>query len=170
MLPTSPACTAPLTPCVPRKRPLGATATSPDRLLTAGQTRRCCACSNPSELFMRVDHQLIDLHPAELSAAVIPEDCRWYLSAGINHPSGDGSPWCRIPHRLGCSRRRTRGRSRPHLDPLRLQLTLQTRRLIDTGLLTLAPHHSEQPSTTPVRPVACVLLNPYLAPASLGSV
>lgn len=154
----------------PRRRPLRATTTNPDRFPTAGQTRHCCACGNPTELFPRADHRLIALHPAELASAVIPEDCRWHLSAGIAHPSGDGSPWCRIPHRLVCPHRTEPSRPRTHLDALRLRLALRTRRLIDTGLLTPAPHHPEQPSTTPTRPVVRVLLNLYLAPAPLDHI
>ncbi|MFF9100046.1 DUF6083 domain-containing protein [Streptomyces rubrogriseus] len=118
----------------PRRRPLRANTISPDRFPTEGQTRHCCACGNPTELFPRADHRLIALHPAELAAAVIPEDCRWHLSAGIAHPSGDGSPWCRIPHRLVCPCRTEPSRPRTHLDALRLRLALRTRRLIDTGL------------------------------------
>lgn len=154
----------------PQRRPPRATSTGPGRFLTAGQTRRCCACGNPIELFPRADHRLIALHPAELASAVIPEDCLWHLGAGIAHPSGDGRPWCRIPHRLVCPRRTDPPRSRPHLDDLRLRLALPTRRLIDTGLFTPAPHHSEQSSTTPARPVVRVLLNLYLARASLDNI
>ncbi|GAA5215860.1 hypothetical protein GCM10023323_66580 [Streptomyces thinghirensis] len=154
----------------PRRRPLRTTATSPGRFPTAGRTRRCYACGNPIELFPRADHRLIALHPAELATAVIPEDCRWHLSAGIAHPSGDGSPWCRISHRLVCPRRTDSSQSRTHLDALRLRLALRTRRLIDTGLLSPAPHCSEQPSTTPARPVVRVLLNLYLASTSLDNI
>ncbi|MGQ5609318.1 MULTISPECIES: DUF6083 domain-containing protein [unclassified Streptomyces] len=154
----------------PRGRPLRTAATSPGRFQTAGQTRRCCACGNPTELFPRADHRLIALHPAELATALIPEDCRWHLSAGIAHPSGDGSPWCRIPHQLVCPRRTDSSRSRPHLDALRLRLALRTRRLIDTGLLTPALHPPTPPSTTPARPVVRVLLNLYLASTPLEDI
>ncbi|MEW2398044.1 DUF6083 domain-containing protein [Streptomyces sp. NPDC046862] len=40
--------------------------------------------------------------PAELTAAHVPEPCRWHLSGGIAYPHGDGSAWCRIPHAVIC--------------------------------------------------------------------
>ncbi|MGW8747577.1 hypothetical protein [Streptomyces sp. NPDC055794] len=42
--------------------------------------------------------------------------------------------------------------------------------MADTGFLASAPHHSEQRSTTPARPVVRVLLNLYLAPAPLDHI
>ena len=81
------------------------TATSPSRLLRAGQSGRCRHCGNRIDLYPRTDQRPIALHPAELTAAHVPESCHWHLSSGIAHPHGDGSAWCRIPHAVLCPRR-----------------------------------------------------------------
>ncbi len=137
--------------------------TSPGQYRPVGQTRHCCACGNRIELFPRADHRLVALHPSELAAAVVPEDCRWHLSAGIAHPGGDGSPWCRIPHRLVCPCHEVPPQPRSHLDAVRLRLALRTRGLRDTGTFASTARRAEQSLTTPARPVARVLLNLYLA-------
>jgi hypothetical protein len=111
------------------------------------------------------DHRLVALHPAEQPTAEVPEDCRWHLSGGIAYPSGDGSSWCRIPHRLLCPHRTVPEQAGIHLNDLRLRLALRTRRLIDTGLLAPAPPHLRQPPDTAARPVVRILLNVYLASA-----
>ncbi|MEV5513912.1 DUF6083 domain-containing protein [Streptomyces flaveolus] len=147
----------------PHRWPPRALATSPDRLPHPGQARRCCACGNRIELYPGTGRHLVALHPAELTAAEVPEDCQWHLSAGIAYPSGDGSMWCRIPHRLVCPRRTPAPQAGVRLGALRHRLTLHTRRLIDAGLLTPAPRRSEQPPPTPARPVVRILLNLYLA-------
>ncbi|WP_232544479.1 DUF6083 domain-containing protein [Streptomyces buecherae] len=68
-------------------------ATSPSRLLRAGQAGRCRQSGNRIDLYQRVDQRPLALHPAELAAADVPEPCRWYLSSGIAYPHGDGSIW-----------------------------------------------------------------------------
>ncbi|MEV7690248.1 DUF6083 domain-containing protein [Streptomyces bungoensis] len=78
-------------------RPLQAAGTSPSPLLRAGQSSRCRQCGNRVDLYQRADHRPIALHPTELSAAHVPEPCRWHLSSGIAYPHGDGSPWFARP-------------------------------------------------------------------------
>lgn len=95
----------------PVRRPLRVAATSPSRLLRAGQSRRCRQCGNRIDLYPRTDGRPIALHPAELTTAQVPAPCRWHLSSGIAHPHDDGRTWCRIPH----SARRTPPAAHPHL-------------------------------------------------------
>ncbi|WP_232032740.1 DUF6083 domain-containing protein [Streptomyces lincolnensis] len=53
----------------PVRRPLRVAATSPSRLLRAGQSRRCRQCGNRIDLYPRTDGRPIALHPAELTTA-----------------------------------------------------------------------------------------------------
>jgi len=85
-------------------RPLRLTATSPGRLLGAGQHSCCRHCGNRIDLYPIPTKRPIALHPAERTATQVPESCRWYLSGGIAHPQGDGSAWCRILHVVLCPR------------------------------------------------------------------
>ncbi|WP_328475728.1 DUF6083 domain-containing protein [Streptomyces sp. NBC_00377] len=126
------------------RRPLQVTATSPSRLLRAAQNGRCRQCGHRIDWYQRADQQPIALHPTELAASHVPESCRWHLSGGIAHPHGDGSAWCRIPHYLLCPARTT-ARTGPHLEAVRRQLAVRTRRLIDTGQLPAAPPAACEP-------------------------
>ncbi|MDQ0935171.1 DUF6083 domain-containing protein [Streptomyces turgidiscabies] len=156
----------------PTRRPLRVAATSPSRLLRAGQSGRCHRCGNRIDFYQRTDQRPIALHPAELTAAHVPESCRWHLSSGIAHPHGDGSAWCRIPHTVLCPDRTPTTRTGPHLEAVRRQLAVRTRRLIDTGAFTPAPPATCQPpaaceppagSDRPARSVVQLLLGRYLA-------
>ncbi|WP_256959411.1 DUF6083 domain-containing protein [Streptomyces viridochromogenes] len=141
-------------------------ASSPSRLLRAGQSGRCRRCGNRIDLYQRPDGRPIALHPAELSAANVPASCRWHLSSGIAHPHGDGSAWCRIAHAVLCPHRTPTCRPTPGLEALRRELALRTRRMIDTGALPpLPPASSQRAADTgePDRPVAQLLLCRYLA-------
>ncbi|CAM5743585.1 hypothetical protein SALBM311S_11562 [Streptomyces alboniger] len=139
----------------------------PSRLLRAGQGGHCRRCGNRIDAYQRTNQQPIALHPAELATAHVPEACRWHLSAGIAHPHGDDSAWCRIPHHLICPRRTPTLRLGPHLEAMRRQLAVRTRRLIDTGALTPASPTRPQPATAATcpaaRPVVQMLLCRYLA-------
>jgi len=151
---------------VPVRRPLRVAATSPSRLLRAGQSGRCRRCGNRIDFYQRADGRPIALHPAELTAAHVPGSCRWHLSSGIAHPHGDGSAWCRIPHAVLCPRRTLTCRIGPPLESVRRQLAVRTRRLIDTGAFTpTLPPASAAPADTdrPARPVVRMLLGCYLA-------
>ncbi|WP_329240782.1 DUF6083 domain-containing protein [Streptomyces sp. NBC_01478] len=158
-----------------RPRPLRVAGTSPSRLLRAGQSHLCRQCGNRIDLYQRTDQRPIALHPGELTAADIPESCRWHLSGGIAHPHGDGSDWCRIPHALLCPRRTPTCHTAPGLEAIRRQLAVRTRRMIDTGVFTPAPATSTQPATVtdadtgePDRPVVQILLCRYLAERPLN--
>ncbi|MCW8121839.1 DUF6083 domain-containing protein [Streptomyces anthocyanicus] len=148
----------------PARRPLRVAATSPSRLLRAGQSGRCPQCGNRIDLYPRADGRPITLHPAELATSHVPASCHWHLSSGIAHPHGDGSAWCRIPHAVLCPQRTPLCRISPSLQSMRRQLAVRTRRLIDTGVFTTptaaptraAPHG-------PDRPVVRMLLGLYLA-------
>ena len=120
----------------PARRPLRVAATSPNRLLRAGQRGRCRHCGNRIDLYPRADGQPIALHPAELVTAHVPASCHWHLSSGIAHPHSDGSAWCRIPHAVLCPQRPPICRISPSLESVRRQLAVRTRRLIDTGVFT----------------------------------
>lgn len=99
-------------------------------------------------------------------AAHVPASCRWHLSCGIAHPHGDGSAWCRIPHAVICPHRTPITRLNTHIEAVRRQLAVRTRRLIDTGALPApppAPHTSSAESASPLRPVVQLLLGRYLA-------
>ncbi|WP_060905432.1 DUF6083 domain-containing protein [Streptomyces scabiei] len=148
------------------RRPLRVTATSPSRLLRAGQSGRCRRCGNRIDFYQRTDQRPIALHPAELTAADVPESCRWHLSSGIAHPHGDGSTWCRVPHAMLCPDRTPTTRTGPHLDAVRRQLAIRTRCLIDTDAFTPAPPAACKPpggSDRPARSVVQLLLGRYLA-------
>ncbi|MFJ8062920.1 DUF6083 domain-containing protein [Streptomyces sp. NPDC096142] len=118
-----------------RPHPLRVFATSPSRLLRVGQTGRCRCCGSRVDLYQRPDLRPIALHPAELAATDVPESCRWHLSGGIAYPHGDNSAWCRIPHTVLCPHRTPACRPGPHIEAIRRQLAVRTRRLIDTGAL-----------------------------------
>lgn len=148
----------------PTRRPLRVAATSPSRLLRAGQSGRCRRCGNRIDFYQRTDQRPIALHPAELTAAHVPESCRWHLSSGIAHPHGDGSAWCRIPHTVLCPDRTPTTPTGPHLQAVRRQLAVRTRRLIDTGAFTPAPAAvCAPPAGSPARSVVQLLLGRYLA-------
>ncbi|SDP62266.1 hypothetical protein SAMN04487981_12943 [Streptomyces sp. cf386] len=145
-------------------RPLQVAATSPTRLLRAGQSSRCRRCGNRIDLYQRADQRPIALHPTELTATLVPEPCRWHLGGGIAYPHGDGSPWCRIPHAVLCPCRTPLCRTGPHLNAIRRHLAVRTRRLTDTGAFTPAPPTtSSQTAQHPARPVVQMLLCRYLA-------
>ncbi|CAM5585714.1 hypothetical protein SALBM311S_01203 [Streptomyces alboniger] len=148
-----------------RPRSLRVTATSTSRLLRAGQHGRCRHCGNRIDLYPRTDQRPIALHPAELTAAQVPESCRWHLSCGIAHPHGDGSAWCRIPHAVLCPRRTPTCRMSPCLEAARRQLAVRTRRLTDTGAFIPAPPPggSAPGADIPDRPVVQLLLCRYVA-------
>ena len=151
-----------------RPRPLRVTATSPSRLLRAGQTGRCRHCGNRIDLYQRTDQRPIALHPAELAAAHVPESCRWHLSGGIAHPHGDGSAWCRIPHALLCPHRAPTCPASPRLERSAAELAVRTRRLIDTGAFTPAPPAARiaatpRASATPSSSCCCAATSPSAA-------
>ncbi|MEV8606103.1 DUF6083 domain-containing protein [Streptomyces griseoviridis] len=151
---------------VPVRRPLRVAATSPSRLLRAGQSGRCPRCGNRIDLYPRADGRPIALHPAELTTALAPESCRWHLSSGVAYPHGDGSAWCRVPHAVLCPQRTPTCRISPPLKSLRRQLAVRTRRLIDTGAFTpTTPPGGAALAETgrPNRPVVRMLLGYYLA-------
>ncbi|MFF3277338.1 DUF6083 domain-containing protein [Streptomyces chrestomyceticus] len=157
-------------PRVHRPRALRLAATSPSRLLRAGQSSRCRQCGQPVHLHQRTDQGPIALHPAELPTAHVPEPCRWHLSGGIAHPHGDGTPWCRIPHAILCPRHTPACPPGPHLEAIRRHLAVRTRRLIDTGILTPLPLSDAAPpadARPSARPVVQILLVRYLAPGPL---
>ncbi|MDO0917801.1 DUF6083 domain-containing protein [Streptomyces sp. DT2A-34] len=148
------------------RRPLQVAANSPSRLLRHGQNGRCRQCGNRIDLYQRADQRPIALHPAELTAAHVPESCRWHLSSGIAHPHDDDSPWCRIPHAVLCPARTPTCQTSPYLEAIRRQLAVRTRRLTDTGAITPAPTpacgQADDPDT-PERPIVQLLLCRYLA-------
>ncbi|WP_369253671.1 DUF6083 domain-containing protein [Streptomyces sp. R35] len=149
---------------VPVRRPLRVAATSPSRLLRAGQSGRCRRCGNRIDLYQRADGRPIALHPIELATAHIPDPCRWHLSSGIAHPHGDGSAWCRIPHAVLCPQRTPICRINLPLASARRQLAVRTRRLIDIGAFTpTASTTSAATADTGERPVVRMLLGLYLA-------
>lgn len=149
-----------------RPRPLRVASTSPSRLPRAGQSGRCRQCGNRTVLHQRADQRPIALHPTELATVHVPEPCRWHLASGIAYPHGDGSPWCRIPHAVLCPRRTPLCRTGPHLEAIRRQLAVRTRRLTDTGAFTPAPDPTSSPADSAsnrTRPVVQMLLCRYLA-------
>ncbi|MFJ8608060.1 DUF6083 domain-containing protein [Streptomyces sp. NPDC093675] len=147
------------------------TPTSPSRLLRASQSGRCRRCGNRIDLYERADQHPIALHPAELATAHVPDPCRWHLSSGIAYPHGDGSAWCRIPHAVLCPGRASAARLGPHLEEVRRQLALRTRRLIDTGVL--ASPADDAPTAEPSGPgraIVQVLMSRYLADSPLEDI
>ena len=151
----------------PPRRPLRVAATSPSRLLRAGQNGRCRHCGNRIDLYQRTDQRPIALHPAELTAAHVPASCRWHLSSGIAHPHGDGSAWCRIPHAVLCPQ------PHPHLpdQPAPRGAPPPTRRPHPPPDRHRRLHPCPAPKrqrtaatpTAPDRPVVQMLLGRYLA-------
>ncbi|MEV0743436.1 DUF6083 domain-containing protein [Streptomyces sp. NPDC050549] len=156
------------TTTVPLRRPLRVAATSPSRLLRAGQSGRCHRCGNRTDLYQRADGRPIALHPAELATAHVPASCRWHLSGGIAHPHDDGSAWCRIPHAVLCPQRTPICRISRPLASARRQLAVRTRRLIDTGAFTPTTSPAgAAPADAGERPVVRMLLVLYLADGPL---
>ncbi|MGW9031155.1 DUF6083 domain-containing protein [Streptomyces sp. NPDC055722] len=154
-------------------RPLRVVGTSPSRLLRAGQCGRCRRCGNRIDVYQRADQRPIALHPAEVVTAEVPDCCRWHLSGGIAHPHGDGSAWCRIPHAVLCPGSTPTARIGLHLEAVRRQLALRTRRLIDTGAHNPAPPADDAPAVDapdPGRPVVQMLLSRYLADSPLDGI
>ncbi|MFI7296844.1 DUF6083 domain-containing protein [Streptomyces sp. NPDC050121] len=153
-------------PLHPRRR-LQVAAHSPTRLLRHGPSRICRRCGHRLDLYPRPNQPPIALHPTELTVQSVPVTCRWHLSSGIAYPHDDGSDWCRIPHAALCPALTPSCQTSPHINALRRQLAVCTRRLIDTGRLTPAP--GTQPAATghPARPVVNMLLGRYLAEGPL---
>ncbi|OAH11723.1 DUF6083 domain-containing protein [Streptomyces jeddahensis] len=149
------------------RRPLRVAATSPSRLLRAGQSSRCRRCGNRIDWYQRADQRPIALHPTELPAVQVPASCRWHLSCGIAHPHGDGSAWCRIPHTVLCPGRTPTARISLCIEAARRQLAVHSRRLIDTGAFTPAtPPPVSEPAAGSgrlTRPVVQMLLGRYIA-------
>ncbi|ANP52015.1 hypothetical protein J2Z21_008883 [Streptomyces griseochromogenes] len=153
---------------IPPRRSLQIASNSPSRLLRAGQTSRCRHCGTRIDWYPRHDDRPIALHPTEVATADVSQACRWHLSGGIAHPHDDGSGWCRIPHAALCPQQTPHPRtSSPRLTPLRRELALRSRRLIDTGAFTPQSHTPatatpEDDDKQPARPVARILLVDYL--------
>ncbi|MET8012946.1 DUF6083 domain-containing protein [Streptomyces sp. NPDC005271] len=145
---------------------------SPTRLLRTAQQSRCAACGNRIEWYDRTaGHNPVPLHPDELPAAAVPPNQRWHIDTGIAHPSGDGSPWCRVRHRALCPAAPTQQGS-SMLDDLRRSLALASRRLQDTSRFRPSPPpRSDSPAhdVAPgeARPVGQCLCLRYLAPGPL---
>ncbi|MEU0785378.1 DUF6083 domain-containing protein [Streptomyces sp. NPDC006173] len=159
---------SPRTACPRRSQRV--TTTSPSRLLRTGRGDRCRRCGHRIDWYQRADQRLIALHPTELDASRIPSPARWHLSSGIAHPHGDGSAWCRIPHLALCPARTPTAPAGQHIESLRRQLAVRTRRLIDTGRFTPAPptdYEVHADRSQPPRPVVQLLLGRYLADAPL---
>ncbi|MFD0396149.1 DUF6083 domain-containing protein [Streptomyces nogalater] len=128
-------------PPSPPRRSLQIATHSPSRLLRAGQTGRCRHCGNRIDWYPRSDGKPIALHPAEVPTTSVSAAGRWHLSSGVAYPHDDGSRWCRIPHAALCPHQP----QDPHtastpLATLRRELSLRTRRLIDTGAFTPETH------------------------------
>ncbi|MGW0578667.1 DUF6083 domain-containing protein [Streptomyces sp. NPDC002920] len=154
-------------------RPLRVATTSPSRLLRTGQSGYCRWCGNRIHWHQNADQRPIDLHPTELTTAHVPASCRWHLSSGIAHPHGDGSSWCRIPHTVLCPHHTPTAPTSPHIEAVRRQLAVRTRRLIDTGVFTPAPAACAPAAGTtgrPARPVVQLLLGRYLAETAIEDV
>ncbi|WP_414166361.1 DUF6083 domain-containing protein [Streptoverticillium reticulum] len=145
---------------------------SPTRLLRAAQPGRCSACGNRIEWYCRPGERTVPLHPRELPAKAVPVGQRWHVSSGLAHPSGDGSPWCRVRHHAICPVT-TDATTSGLLGTLRRALAVNSRRLTDTGTFTPPPDptHPDTPSpAAPVRPVVHLLYTRYLAPGPLEQI
>lgn len=156
------------------RRPLRVSSTSPSRLLRTGQSGRCRQCGHRIDWYQRNDQRPIALHPTEMPTAQVPASNRWHLSSGIAHPHSDGSAWCRILHAVLCPRRTPTVPTGPHIEAVRRQLAVRTRRLIDTGAFTPPPRPAadEPPADNgqPTRPVVQLLLGRYLADRPLEDI
>ncbi|MGW0573749.1 DUF6083 domain-containing protein [Streptomyces tauricus] len=151
----------------PQRRSLRVAADGVSRLLRCAQNGSCRACGNPIEWYLRSNERLVPLHPQELPAIQVPEDCRWHVSSGVAYPAGDGSSWCRLPHALLCPARPAPPYA-PHLSALRRSLAVRTRRLLDAGVFAPPTEQSQRPPTDaaicrPARPVVQLLYVRYLA-------
>lgn len=151
----------------PQRRHLRVDPDGISRLLRCGQTGSCRECGNPIEWYVRSDEHWVRLHPQELPADGVPEDCRWHVSSGVAHPAGDGSRWCRLPHAALCPARPAPP-SAHQLSALRRSLALRTRRLLDTGAFapSAQPPGGQVPDRAacrPARPIVQLLYVRYLA-------
>lgn len=105
----------------------------------------------------------------------MPADHRWHVSSGVAYPSGDGSPWCRLPHASVCPARDADAVVAPELTRLRRTLAVNTRRLVDAGgFIPAAPadpaaRPPEDPCR-PARPVVQILYVRYLAARPLDEI
>ncbi|MFF4484575.1 DUF6083 domain-containing protein [Streptomyces sp. NPDC001520] len=145
---------------------------SPTRLLRTAQQSQCSDCGNHIEWYDRTaGHNPVPLHPHELPATAVPPHQRWHVDTGIAHPSGDGSPWCRVRHRALCPATPA-DPAGSTMDALRRSLALTSRRLQDTGHFTPRPPSCADPPTQDTaapeaRPVVQLLCLRYLAPGPL---
>ncbi|MEV8628561.1 DUF6083 domain-containing protein [Streptomyces sp. NPDC051079] len=147
---------------------------SPSRLLRTAQPSHCKDCGNRIDWHTTSSRHPIALHPTEVPAVLVPTDRRWHLASGVAHPSGDGTPWCRLPHHPLCPTHSEAGALPPTLDQIRRRLALNTRRLTDAGLLTPesrpTPQPQERDSCTPARPVVQLLYGRYIAAAPIDDI
>lgn len=156
------------TPVVPHRvrRSLQVSPDGVSRLLRCGQSDRCRDCGNRIEWYHRGNERPVRLHPQELPAVRVPAECRWHVSSGVAHPSGDGSDWCRLPHAVVCPARNTPPPP-PELAELRRSLAVNSRRLIDARAFAPPPtQDGTAPHGTvcrPARPVVQLLYVRYLA-------
>ncbi|MGW1886934.1 DUF6083 domain-containing protein [Streptomyces sp. NPDC001970] len=156
-----------------RLRSLRLSVTSPSRLLCTARTSCCRDCGNRITWHHRTDHRPIGMHPRELPAAAVPLACRWHVDSGIAHPAGDGTPWCRIPHRVLCPAHPTTTPLTPQLEELRRHLAVHTRRLTDNGSFTPRPAATrpcDPAACRPARPVVQLLYGRYLAASPLDDI
>ncbi|MBY8846674.1 DUF6083 domain-containing protein [Streptomyces sp. SP2-10] len=160
---------------LPPRRSLHIAANSPARLLRLGQTARCRHCSSRIDWYPRVDDRPIALHPAEIATADVSASCRWHLSGGIAYPHDDGSGWCRIPHAVLCPQQSLHPQvGSPRLVSLRRELSLRSRRLIDAGAFTPAPHTpvtaAPGDESKPGRPIIRIFLVTYLGEGPIETI
>ncbi|MER6032089.1 DUF6083 domain-containing protein [Streptomyces sp. NPDC001851] len=160
---------------LPPRRSLHIAANSPARLLRMGQTARCRHCGNRIDWYPRSDNRPIALHPAEVATTDVSATCRWHLSGGIAYPHDDGSEWCRIPHAVLCPRQTSHPQAgSPRLVSLRRDLSLRSRRLIDTQAFTPTPHIPDTAAPggqeQPARPVIRILLINYLGKGPIQTI
>ncbi|MEU0107608.1 DUF6083 domain-containing protein [Streptomyces sp. NPDC006251] len=150
-----------------QRRPLRVDPDGISRLLRCGQSGSCRECGNSIEWYVRDHERQVRLHPQELPADQVPEDCRWHVSSGVAYPAGDGSRWCRVPHAVLCPARPVPP-SAPQLSGLRRSLALRTRWLLDAGAFVPSAVPSDGPLTgsvacRPARPIVQLLYVRYLA-------